>query len=144
MGETVKKAYAKAVIECFEEIPCNPCMTSCPQQAITLDGAIYHIPRLIEDRCIGCGICVASCSGQAIFVVDDTYSDEYCSISMPYEFYPLPEKGAAVRAADREGRFVCGGTVKKVVTAPAFDKTAVLTIEVPAKYRDIVRSICRK
>ena len=25
-----------AVIECYEEIPCDPCRTSCPKKAITL------------------------------------------------------------------------------------------------------------
>ncbi len=143
MGEAVRKRRALAVIECFEEIPCNPCETSCPQKAITLNGAIWHLPELLEERCIGCGICVAHCSGQAIFVVDDSYSEELCSISLPYEFWPLPEKGMAVDATDRDGAFVCPGTVKKVVTAPSFDQTAVLTVEVPSKYRDTVRGIRR-
>ena len=143
MGETVKKRKALAVLECFEEIPCNPCESSCPHKAITLNGAIWHVPELIEERCVGCGICVAHCSGQAIFVVDDSYSDELCAVSMPYEFWPLPEKGCKVTATDRDGMEVCEGTVKKVVTAPSFDATAVLTVEVPLQYKDIVRGIRR-
>ena len=58
-----------AVIECCEEIPCNPCMSACPHHAIVIEGGIHHIPQLKPELCVGCGICVARCSGQAIFVV---------------------------------------------------------------------------
>ena len=143
MGTEVRKRKALAVIECFEEIPCNPCESSCPHGAISLNGAIWHIPVLDEKKCVGCGICVAHCSGQAIFVVDDSHSEELCSISMPWELLPMPEKGAAVTATDRNGKAVCTGTVKKVTLAPSFDCTAVLTVEVPAAFRDEVRGIRR-
>ena len=35
--EAVRKAKgAVVIIECAENIPCNPCSTSCPRQAITI------------------------------------------------------------------------------------------------------------
>ena len=144
MGKAVKRGTPRAVIECFEEIPCNPCETCCPHHAITLHGEIWHIPELIPERCVGCGICVAHCSGQAIFVVDDGYPDGMGRVSMPFEFLPLPQKGEVIRAADRNGAYVCPGTVTKVMTSAAFDHTAVVTIEIPAEYVDTVRSIIRE
>ena len=67
-----KESSPIAVIECCEEIPCNPCMSACPHHAIVIEGGIHHIPQLKPVLCVGCGICVARCSGQAIFVVGQT------------------------------------------------------------------------
>ena len=38
-------------------------------------------------------MCVASCSGQAIFLVDEDCGDGTATITLPYEFVPLPEAG---------------------------------------------------
>ena len=58
----------KAIIECYQEIPCNPCSTSCPVGAITIGEDINQIPIIDFDRCTGCGMCVYSCPGLAIMV----------------------------------------------------------------------------
>ncbi len=42
-----------AVIECCEEIPCNPCMSACPHHAIVIEGGIHHIPQLKPELCVG-------------------------------------------------------------------------------------------
>ncbi len=57
-----------AVIECIEEIPCNPCEQACPQHAITIGKPITNRPHLDEDKCIGCGLCIPRCPGLAIFL----------------------------------------------------------------------------
>ena len=59
-----------AVIECFQGIPCNPCADACPRGAITMLGSISELPDFDEAKCNGCGICVTSCPGLAIFIVD--------------------------------------------------------------------------
>ena len=33
-----------AVIECFQQIPCNPCAEACPRGAITMPGSISERP----------------------------------------------------------------------------------------------------
>lgn len=123
------------VIECTQNIPCNPCQDSCPKKCIVIGDKITSLPRLSEENpCVGCGMCVASCSGQAIFLVNEDYEPGFASVTLPYEFLPLPEKGTVGRALGRDGRPVCDAEVLEVRTSPAFDKTALLTMKVPKEY----------
>jgi hypothetical protein len=79
-------------------------------------------------------MCVASCSGQAIFLVDETYEDGFASITLPYEFLPLPKAGDKGIALGRNGQKVCEAEVVDVKSSPAFDKTHLLTMKVPSEY----------
>ena len=83
-------------------------------------------------KCVGCGMCVASCSGQAIFLVDEETEPGYGTVTMPYEFFPLPEAGDEGIALGRDGRKVCDAEVVGVKTSKAFDHTNLLTIRVPS------------
>ena len=75
------------IMECTQNIPCNPCQDACPMHCIKIGEQITSLPVVDEDKqCIGCGMCVASCSGQAIFLVDESFEEEYASITLPYEF----------------------------------------------------------
>lgn len=129
------------VIECAQEIPCNPCEQACPRDAIRVGEEIAHLPVLNEDACTGCGLCIAACPGQAIFVVDMTHSDLEATVQLPYEFTPLPEKGALVHGLDRTGAKICQARVLKVANAKAFDRTPVITIAVPKECAMAVRNI---
>ena len=131
------KKRAVAVLECYEEIPCNPCMHSCPHEAIRIEGGIHHIPVLDEAKCVGCGICITHCSGQAIFLEEVTEDDGY--VSVPYEFVPLPVKGMKVGATGREGQYICEGEIADVRSAKAFDHTSVVKIKIPKRYVNDVR-----
>ena len=82
--------------------------------------------------CVGCGMCVASCSGQAIFLVNETYEPGYATVTLPYEFLPLPEKGTKGYGLSRSGEKICEAEVLDVKTSPAFDHTNLLTMKVPA------------
>ncbi|MFT8889082.1 MAG: FAD-dependent oxidoreductase [Ethanoligenens sp.] len=120
------------VIECTQNIPCNPCQDACPRQCIRIGHHITALPAVDEThQCIDCGMCVASCSGQAIFLVDEDYADGFAAVTLPYEFLPLPQKGDKGVALGRDGRVVCEAEVVRVRTSPAFDKTTLLTIQVP-------------
>jgi len=132
-----------AVIECIEEIPCNPCEQSCPQHAITIGKPITNRPHLDEDKCIGCGLCVPRCPGLAIFLVDLSYGQGKASVAFPYEYLPLPEKDQTVQAVDRAGKPVCPGTVIKVQNPKGNDQTPIVTITVPREYAAEVRGIRR-
>jgi Fe-S-cluster-containing hydrogenase component 2 len=129
------------VIECAQEIPCNPCESLCKQGAIEVGEPITNLPVLDEDKCTGCGLCVAGCPGQAIFVVDMTYSDGEATVLMPYEFLPLPEKAAAVDGLDRQGRAICEGQVLKVLNPKGHDRTPVVKVAVPKGCAMDVRNI---
>jgi Fe-S-cluster-containing hydrogenase component 2 len=133
-----------AIVECIQEIPCNPCEKACKFGAITIGEPITNLPRVHEENCSGCGVCVAQCPGLAIFIVDKTYSDEEGTVSFPFEYFPLPEAGQEVTAVDRSGEKVCDGRVVKVLNPKSFDRTPVVTVAVPKKFVEDVRSIERK
>jgi len=133
-----------AVIECVEEIPCNPCEVACPSGAIKIGSPITNLPVLDEDKCTGCGVCISSCPGLAIFVINLNYTNELALISFPFEFLPLPRVGEEVSAVDREGKKICKGKAIKVLNKPKQDHTPVVSISIPKKYALIVRGISVK
>jgi Fe-S-cluster-containing hydrogenase component 2 len=133
-----------AVIECIQEIPCNPCEPACPQKAICVGEPITTLPILNEDLCSGCGICIAKCPGLAIFVVDKTFSEAEATVAFPYEYTPLPEKDEMVEAVNRAGEVVCKAKVIKVLNPKSFDRTPVVTLAIPKGFADDVRSMKRK
>ena len=132
-----------AVIECIEEIPCNPCETSCPKGSITIGKPITNLPYIDFHRCSGCGICVAACPGLAIYLKDYTYSEEDALITFPFEYIPLPELGKTVILVDRQGQAVCEGIVKKVNCSKAFQETVLVSVAYPKKYFEDVVSMKR-
>jgi len=115
-----------AIIECVQQIPCNPCVDSCNRGAITIEGSINNIPRVDYEKCNGCGLCVANCPGLAIFLVDQTFEENLAQVGIPYEFRPLPEEEETVLLLDRAGE-VCGeGKIVKVRNTKAQDRTPVV------------------
>ena len=121
------------VMECTQNIPCNPCQDACPKGCISIGENITSLPVVKTDaQCIGCGMCVASCSGQAIFLVDENTGDGFGTVTMPYEFLPLPQIGDKGIALGRNGKKVCDAEVVDVRTSKAFDHTNLLTIRVPS------------
>lgn len=132
-----------AVIECVQEIPCNPCEGTCPFGAIKIGNPITNLPHLDEDKCTGCGTCVAMCPGQAIFLVNAAYSETEGEVSFPFEYLPVPKIGDEVDAVNRGGEVVCKGRVTSVKNPVAYKNTCVVTIAVPKEYINEVRSIKR-
>jgi Fe-S-cluster-containing hydrogenase component 2 len=138
--ERIKKGPV-AFIECAQEIPCNPCEEACPYGAITVGKPITGLPKLDENKCIGCGTCIAACPGLAIFMVSVT--DGKAQVSFPYEYYPLPQNGDTVDCVNRKGEVVTKGSVIRVTKPLKYDSTAVITVEVPYEFLSSVRSIKR-
>ena len=145
-GWPTEERFAKgpvAIVECVQPIPCNPCEGACPSHAICVGQPITNTPQVDREKCTGCGLCVAACSGLAIFIIDKTYSETEATVSFPFEYYPLPEVGVQVDALTRGGEYKCRGTVVKVMNAKRNDHTAVVTIAVPKAYIDEVRTMKR-
>lgn len=140
--EDLKKGPV-VVIECTEEIPCDPCETVCKGGAIVVGKPITNLPRLDSEKCNGCGLCIPICPGLAIFLVDATYSENEAAISFPHEYLPLPKENDEVEAVNRKGRIVCKGKVIKVRSPKRYDHTPVVTVAVPKKYLHEVRGIKR-
>lgn len=120
------------VIECTQNIPCNPCQDACSRKCIQIGSKITALPSIDETKdCSGCGLCVASCSGQAIFLVNEEPEAGFATVTLPYEFLPLPKKGEKGFALDRSGKEVCEASVVEVKSSKAFDHTSLLTMKVP-------------
>lgn len=130
-----------AVIECVQEIPCDPCEGACRFNAIVVGRPITNLPRLLEEKCRGCGECIPACPGLAIFLVNRTYSPDEAAVSIPYEYLPLPEVGSTVDVLNRRGERVCSGRVIRVANPRKNDNTAVVTIAVPKRYSDQARGL---
>lgn len=134
-----------AIIECFQEIPCNPCVDSCPQNAITIEQGINQIPQIDYELCTGCTLCVPKCPGLAIFVVGVDKEDKTKgNVTIPYEFNDLPQVGEQVEALNRDGKPVTSAVVKKVIISKITDKTAVITLSLPSEFIHEVRFFKRQ
>lgn len=138
-SEDRRKKGPVAVIECFQEIPCNPCSTACSAGAIKQLDDINKCPQIDHDRCTGCGICVAKCPGLAIFIIDESYSKEEALVKIPYEFLPLPKEGSFVTGLNREGKPVCRAKVVKIQNTKSQDRTPVISLAVPKEFSMEVR-----
>lgn len=125
-----------AIVECVQNIPCNPCVDACPVDAISMEN--INAPPVVDyDKCTGCGQCVGVCPGLAIFVVK-VLSEDKALITLPYEFLPEPKKDEKVQLLDRKGGEKGMGIVKRVRKK---GKTMVVTVEVERKLAMVVRNI---
>ena len=131
--EQLKKGVA--IVECLENIPCNPCVEACPFGAITMRD-LNDTPKVNYDKCTGCKRCIAICPGLAIFVVK--LEGEDALISLPYEFLPVPKKGDVVIALDREGKVRGNAKVEEVKKV---GKTHIITIRTKKEDAMVVRNI---
>jgi Fe-S-cluster-containing hydrogenase component 2 len=131
--EQLKKGVA--ILECVQEIPCNPCVASCPVHAISMKD--INAPPLNDfEKCIGCTKCVGICPGLAIFVIKKVGKNAL--VTLPYEFVPVPKVGDTVQALDRTGSLRGTALVKKVIKQ---GKTMVITIEIDSTLAMDIRNI---
>jgi Fe-S-cluster-containing hydrogenase component 2 len=133
-----KKQLKKGVviIECIQEIPCDPCVASCPVNSIKMKD-INAPPEIDYEKCIGCAKCVGICPGLAIFVVK-ILDNKKALVTLPYEFLPVPKKGDIVDGLNRIGEKIDEVTVKKVIKK---GRTMVITVETEEKYAMDIRNI---
>ncbi len=132
------------IIECVENIPCDPCVAACPKGAIRIDGDINGVPVVNFETCDGCGVCLSACPGLAIFGVDMSGDGATAVVRIPYEYLPLPEAGEEVIALDREGSEVGEARVTRVLNTKALDRTPIVSLEVPGETAMAVRHFRRK
>lgn len=138
--ERLKKGPV-AIIECAQEIACNPCETACPQGAIKIGEDITSLPVLDGEECEGCGSCIPACPGLAIFMVDLTFSEKEALVDLPHEFLPLPSEDEIVECLDREGKPITKGKVISVDNLRANDRTPVISVAIPKEFVHDVRAI---
>lgn len=117
------------IMECVENIPCDPCVEACSFGAVDME-EITETPNVDFETCTGCGLCVTECPGLAIFVIDCSYDKERCKVTVPYEYLPVPDEGEEVMALNRKGEEVEKAEVTNVRKS---EKTYAVTIEVSKK-----------
>jgi len=130
-----------AIAECFQKIPCNPCVKACRRGAIVMSGDINDLPVVDTERCNGCGLCIPLCPGLAIFVVDKTFSEDRTLVKLPYEYVPVPQSGQYVTGLDRAGRELGSFEVIRVLSGGEKNKTYTVSLAVPREFGMEVRGI---
>ena len=139
--ERFEKGRPVAIIECIQNIPCNPCVNACKFGAIKKK-SLVDPPEVDYERCTGCGKCVSVCPGLAIFVLNLNYSKDEATIMMPYELLPMPKKGEIYQALDREGKPV--GEARIIAAKMEKDRTVVVVVAVEKSLAIVVRNIGRR
>lgn len=128
-----------AVIECDQDIPCNPCEEYCQKRAIKVGSPITNLPSIDLSKCDGCLKCIRICPGLCIFGVNKNFSTDESLIYIPYEYSPLPKKGDIIIGLDRKGTEVCQGKIFRVLKSKKKQYSTVVGIIVPKKYFNTIR-----
>jgi NADPH-dependent 2,4-dienoyl-CoA reductase/sulfur reductase-like enzyme/Fe-S-cluster-containing hydrogenase component 2/bacterioferritin-associated ferredoxin len=121
------------VFHCYQEVPCNPCTSVCPQHAIrTANDAITGLPYFIDDEpCTGCASCVAVCPGLSVTLVDYRKDPEHPIVILPYEIWR--EKvgiGQKVPVTEVEGAILGYYPVEKVKARKKYPGTLMVHVRV--------------
>lgn len=140
--ESTSREGVFPVIHCFQEIPCNPCMTVCPKGLITTYGHPIKGLPVYSDDCIGCRKCVAVCPGLAITLVDYRKNSELPTVTVSWELGDwVLEKDQTVTVTEWEGKPIGSGTVLGLRNAPGYPSTMLLDIAVPADIANRVAGV---
>ncbi len=127
-------------IFCYQQIPCNPCVTSCSKNCIKIEGnPIYDIP-LYTSGCIGCNQCVITCPALAITLVDKRKKNgKKVMVTLPFEFLDqfLPEK--EYNLTDFEGNIIGKGEFINIKNYPK-EKRSLVSLWVDEEIADQVAS----
>lgn len=132
-----------AVIECYQEIPCDVCELVCQKGAIKIGTPLTKIPSFDAEKCSGCGLCVVACPGLAIFLIDPNFSENEAIVTFPYEYLPIPKVGSIIEVVNRLGIVVGKGRVLEVRDAKKFDATRLVTVAIPKQLGQEVRGIVK-
>ncbi|NVM26372.1 MAG: FAD-dependent oxidoreductase [Desulfobacterales bacterium] len=121
------------VFHCTQEIPCNPCVSVCPQGVISIPGdTLLGKPQIVNEDCIGCNKCVFICPGLAISLVDYRKDQDNPVVSLAYEVYNYEyKKGDLVLLTDYEGNPLHETVVLDTVISKASKKTQIIKVRVP-------------
>ena len=103
------------IIYCDQEIPCNPCVSVCPNDAIKLEnnlGNILDVPRFVG-KCSGCTKCVTICPGLAITLAK-RIDDDHAEVILPFEFIMNYSIGEGIPLTNIDGYFLENGIISNI------------------------------
>jgi Fe-S-cluster-containing hydrogenase component 2/bacterioferritin-associated ferredoxin len=124
------------VFHCFQEVPCNPCTSVCPQHSIrTENDTLTGLPYFTDSEpCTGCASCVAVCPGLSVTLVDYRKDPEHPLVILPYEVWrEKVEVGLKVPVTDVEGAILGYYPVEKVKTRKKYPGTLMVHIRMDRK-----------
>ena len=142
-GKTVPETYpadetgVHPVLHCVQEIPCDPCTTSCPRGLIKIDSDdIRDLPVFDCDPagqgCSGCEKCVTICPGLAVTLVDYRKDAEHPRVTIPYEFLKEGIRpGDRVWVMDTEAAPLGEVEVVQVKAIKPNDRTVLVKVRAP-------------
>ncbi len=123
------------VFHCTQEIPCNPCSSTCPKGLIFIDPKdIRKVPTFTGDQlaCIGCEKCIAFCPGLAISLVDYRPDAENPVVAIPFELnYEMVKEKETLTVLDTEGAVLGDLQVVKVERVASRDHTIIIKVRAP-------------
>ncbi|MCD6379335.1 (2Fe-2S)-binding protein, partial [bacterium] len=130
------------IIRCVEEIPCDPCVHSCPENSINLQGdTILGLP-VFDGKCIGCMKCVSACPALAITLIRPSVGGGKANVVIPFELdEEFLAEGKEVVTTGMEGEPVGKGKIVKYQRSPTDKKRILITLEVPSKTAQDVAGI---
>ncbi len=133
------------VFHCFQEVPCNPCTSVCPEGVIKTErDDITGLPYCCDDNaCQGCMACVAICPGLAITLVDYRKDRENPVVTLPYEIWrDRVEKGQMINVTDDEGVILGQFPVKRVIAnRKKYPGTLLVQVRIPGSIASTVIGI---
>ena len=132
---------AVAVVDCSEEIPCNPCEEACRRGAITIGEDICKPPSYDPELCNGCGRCVSLCPGMAVFLVDRTPGGGRAHVTVPYEMPGEMRETVEAWVMDSEWNPLGKGKIVRMSKMGKKDRTILVTVEVPEEWALKVRGV---
>ncbi len=130
-----------ALVDCRQEIPCNPCEEACRRGAIRVGEDVCSPPVYDPGRCDGCGRCVALCPGMAIFLLDRRAGRGRAEVTVPWEMEKRIAEGERAWAVDERGKVLAEGKIVKVRRAGGRWPTWMVTIRVPEEWALKVRGV---
>ena len=121
------------VFHCTQEIPCNPCVSVCPKEVISIPGdSLLGKPQIANNDCIGCNKCVFICPGLAISLADYRDDPNNPVVSLAYEVYNYEVKrGDTALLADYEGNPLQEAEIIEVVLNKTSRKTQIVKVRIP-------------
>ncbi|OHD24367.1 MAG: hypothetical protein A2V99_14720 [Spirochaetes bacterium RBG_16_67_19] len=132
------------LIDCPERIACDVCAVVCDREVILIRQAVTNRPEVVnEGNCRNCGLCVAHCPGQAIFLMSDTGPDGQCRITLPYELDEAAAWRQDLLAVDNRGNPLGPARLIRVLRSERFNNTCLLEVSVSGSIASQVRGIGR-